>query len=219
MLIKGVTGTGKTGLILSLIFQRIVALAHSVCVVDPVGTLFKKCVEFLGYLYLHLTLMARSPYLALNQRILGFRDELVSHMYVLDFADEDCSGVFYNPLEKKHGMTSSECAWQFLRVFERASEGDMNQQMRRQLMLHSSAALVSEAGGTVCEVHRLLMKEDDEIRPFIERLLNRAEAEGRDMKLEFVRDYMDQFFTALQERQKIRLGGQQLDRAGTFPQR
>jgi hypothetical protein len=202
MLIKGVTGTGKTGLILSLIFQRFIALAHSVCVVDPVGTLFKKCVEFLGYLYLHLTLMARTPYPAFNQRILHFRDQFVSRVRVLDFAEEDCSGVFYNPLEKKHGMTASECAWQFLKVFERASEGDMNQQMRRQLMLHSSAALVSEAGGSVCDVHLLLMKDDDEIRPFIERLLNRAEAEGREMRLEYVRDYMDQFFTALEDRQR-----------------
>ncbi len=202
MLVKGVTGTGKTGIILSIIFQRFVALAHCICVVDPVGTLFKKCIEFLGYLYLHLSLMARTPYPALNRRILGFRDEFVSRVHVLDFAEEDCSGVFYNPLEKKHGMTASECAWQFLKVFERASKSDMSQQMRRQLMLHSSAALISEAGGTVCDVHLLLMKDDDEIKPFIEKLLNRAEAEGRDMRLEFVRDYMAQFFSALESRQR-----------------
>ena len=203
MLVKGVTGTGKTGLILGLIFQRLVALAHCICVVDPVGTLFRKCIEFLGYLYLHLTLMARTPYPALNAKIFNFRDQFVSYNHVLDFADDDCSGVFYNPLEKKHGMTASECAWQFLKVFERASDGDMNQQMRRQLMLHSALALVSEAGGTVCDAHHLLMKDDDEIRPFIDRLLNRATAEGREMRLEFVRDYMDQFFTALKDRQKI----------------
>jgi hypothetical protein len=201
-MITGVTGCGKTGYILALLYQLFLRDC-AVVMVDPVGTMFKKCLEWLAALRLTLTLMARSPYPAYNAMVLGARDKFFSRFAVIDFADETCSGVFYNPIAKTPLIdSSSELAWQFLKVFERASQGDISVQLRRQLMVHSALALVAEANGTVCDAHLLLTMSDEEIKALIQHLVNRAETEGRKLRLEFVRDFMERFFATLGDRQR-----------------
>jgi len=203
-LIRGTTGSGKTALMLSIIYQDLLRAFPSLVVVDPVGELFTRSMQFLSSIDRQLTMKSRTKYPAYNAMVRQQQDTFFKRINVLDFERSD-SGFFLNPLEKINGMSASETAGDFLRIFERISQGDMSVQLRRQLILGACCSLISELNGTLRDVHLLLNKDSDEICGYVEVLGNKADAEGRPFHLEFARDYLQQFLAATKGRERREL--------------
>ncbi len=165
-------------------------------VIDLVGgELVPSTVAWLGELHKELTIRARTPYPVINEKIRRTRDRIASRVIVLDFTREDCP-FFFNPLEQTNGLTAADCSGDVLGCFARATQGNLDEQLRRQLNLRACFSLTSELGGTLYDSAMLLLKNDDEIHGYLDYLWKRAEASGRRPKLEFVKDYLTQFFCA-----------------------
>ena len=197
-IIFGQTGSGKTAYMVGIVMQDIVNNYHSVVVVDPLGaSLVSTVIEFLGLLNMKLTMMAQTGIPAYDARIRKYRDDLLGRIVILDFSDMAKSNLFFNPLEKVQGLTADECAGQLLRTFENASGADLDTQLLRQLNLKSAFALVAEAGGTLLDVPYFYGLDHVGFNRHIEYLSNKAEAEGRSLGLQYVREYSARFIAGV----------------------
>ncbi|MDD5305925.1 MAG: hypothetical protein PHU25_01255 [Deltaproteobacteria bacterium] len=191
MLFVGRSGSGKTGALASIAFQDI-ARGYPFILLDPMRSLYEMILGFAGQLNERMSLLARTPYPRLNSKIRAIRDELLGKFDFLDFEDRDCNGFRYNPLECD-GLSPAECAGVFLRSYERSTQSDLNEQMRRSLILRSACSLIASANGTLLDVPTLLSMDSDDIICFIERLANKTEAEGGRIELSYIREYVQKF--------------------------
>lgn len=204
-LVPGVTGAGKTfSFMLALIWQLILRGAFGFMFIDPVGTGFKRCKAFLGALYRTLTMMARTPYEAINAIRRQKRDALFSKIYILDFENPNMP-YFFNPLELRGGLSAAEVTGDLLRVVDRLF-GNINTTMRRQLVIRAAASLIAETReGTLLDLVLMLEKTDEEIRLFVQELVKRAQSRGEPVRLEFVRQYTEYFLTRTTGRERREL--------------
>ncbi len=202
MLLVGSTGTGKSGLLQRIIRQDLRRNYHGLAVIDLVGgELVTSAVEWLGELRKDLTIRARTPYPVINDAIRRTRDRIAAKVIVLDFTHETCP-FFFNPLEQTNNLTAADCSGDVLGCFARATQGNLDEQLRRQLNLRSCFSLTSELGGTLYDSAMLLLKSDDEIHGYLDYLWNRAKANGRRPNLEFVKDYLTHFFCATSNKER-----------------
>jgi len=201
LLVRGTTGSGKTGALLSYIWQLALDNYPAMVVVDPVGSLYEKTEEFMAGVYMQMSMSAMIDNPAWRSFWLKCRREFFSKIDLLDFTKDD-NPFFFNPLEKTSDLTADDTAEDFIRCFSRVTQGDMSQQLRRNLVLGSACRVVSELGGNLRDVHLLLYKRGDDINSYVELLTRKAEAEGKPFNLEHARDYLKQHLAATKGRER-----------------
>ena len=200
VLVRGMTGSGKTGWLNGIIMQDIINGYHSVVVIDPLGaSLVSTIVDFLGMLNMRFTLMSQTGRNGYDERVRHFRDFLLNRIVVIDFADIVKSNRFFNPLKMVSGLMPDECGGQLLKTFENASGADLDTQLLRQLNLKAAFSLVSAAGGTVLDCPRFYGLDRQGFNRFIEYLTNKAESEGQTLGLAYVRQYAEKFIAGVDE--------------------
>lgn len=197
----GITGCGKTFLALAMIYQGIL-LGKNLVVIDPLGTLFRQAKSFVRYLYSQLTVMTRTRYPKYNQQILAERDYLVGRMLFQSFVNNDLCGFKLGALATSARFDAEAVTDIVIKAFARATDGNLAEQLRRVQVMRAALSLTAFAGGALTDAPLLLMKSGEEIVKFIDGLVINAKRAGRPLNLEYVRMYMNEYFVALQDRQR-----------------
>src|SRR5882724_1185202 len=126
----GVSGSGKSRFLQSLIFQDI-AKGHPICVLDPMGDLYDRIREFVA------TCLERA-----GER--GFpRNELLPRYLFLDAADP-ANPIRFNPLEPQGGESSEAQVDDLMKALERLLGGTLEEQRKLRNLLRGTFFMLAE---------------------------------------------------------------------------
>lgn len=126
----GISGSGKTRFLQSLMFQDI-SKGHPVCVLDPMGDLYERCLEYVA------SCVERA-----GDR--GFRrQDLLDSFLFLDATDPE-NPIRFNPLEPQAGESSEEQVDDLMRALERLLGGTLEEQRKLRNILRGAFLMIAE---------------------------------------------------------------------------
>jgi len=130
MYVCGVSGSGKTRFLESLILQDL-AKGHSLCVIDPMGALYQKALQAVAYG------IERAEDLGFS------RYDLLDRYVFLDITDQN-NPIRFNPLEPQGDETAEEGIDDFLKAIERLLPESFDSQRRMRRVLRNILLVLAE---------------------------------------------------------------------------
>ncbi len=201
--ILGVSGSGKSYLMSDMACQDIENNIHGYAAIDFIETFVPYVRQYVASLRRFADLKARTQYRIINKRIKKHYQKRLDKVEILTFedhqSDQSIPQYHFNPIERVNNMSTEDCTSDVMKCFdliENTGSGDssgLNQQKLRQLNFRTGISLACELGATILDVPAMFDMNESQLQDFITRLDNQARAEGRVLRLEFVRDYYQKF--------------------------
>ncbi len=126
----GVSGSGKSRFLQNLIFQD-VSKGHPVCLIDPMGDLYRSCLEYVA-----------SCLDASGEQ--GFRSRELLERYLFLDGTDDHNPLRINPLEPQDDESSEQQVDDLMKALERLFEGKLEEQRKLRNVLRAAFMMIAE---------------------------------------------------------------------------